>query len=531
MLGRKIPLYDDDGNVVGILGASVDITDRKRAEQELQEREILYRTLFENLPIPVFTKDRYGRYTSCNAEQLKYWEKNPIGHTDHELLPAEIADAFRAVDLQVMETRKPFFGEEKISTESGYRYSLVRKVPLYDAAGHLIGIQGAGIDITERRQAEKKLRETEQFAQSTIDALTAHICVLDETGVILSVNQAWHEFAEANPPVPPDHFVGDNYLTVCDAAEGEDSSEAAIFASGLRAVLQNERDQFSLEYPCNVPDGEKRWFIARITRFSIGDATRVVVAHENISIRKMAEEALRESEMRFSTVFHSSPLSIALTRLSDDKLVAVNKAWLESTEYSLKEAIEYSPQELNVWSANEQRDKFIQQLIHQGRQQGVELQLRKKSGETSDVLLSAELIELSGESHMLSMALDISDRKRSEKKIKQQLDRLTALSEIDRMIASSFDLSLTLNELIRQVIRQLEVDAAAVLLANPFTNTLEYVAGDGFHTPAIKYLKLRAGEGYAGKAALERSMVHLPESGNGRSALCPDISDRKRKTL
>ena len=106
---------------------------------------------------------------------------------------------------------------------------------------------------------------------------------------------------------------------------------------------------------------------------------------------------------------------------------------------------------------------------------------------------------------------DISNLKCAEERIRRQLEHLTALVEIDRAINFSFDLNLSLKTLLTHVIVQLGVDAADVLLFNPATRTLEYVAGRGFHTKAIEQARQPLGEGFAGKAAQERSIVHISD--------------------
>jgi putative nucleotidyltransferase with HDIG domain len=85
------------------------------------------------------------------------------------------------------------------------------------------------------------------------------------------------------------------------------------------------------------------------------------------------------------------------------------------------------------------------------------------------------------------------------------------LHDIDLAITASMDLRVTLNVLLLHVLTQLEVDAANVLLLNPHLQTLEFAAGRGFRTDALKNTRLRLGEGYAGRAALERKLVHLPD--------------------
>lgn len=121
---------------------------------------------------------------------------------------------------------------------------------------------------------------------------------------------------------------------------------------------------------------------------------------------------------------------------------------------------------------------------------------------------------------VLSMVQDITERKDAEKQIQLQLQRITALRNIDTAITASLDLRVILNLFLDQVTTQLRVDAATVLLLNPNTLTLEYTASRGFRSHALRYTYLRLGEGHAGLAALERRIVNIPnlaEAENGFS--------------
>lgn len=152
------------------------------------------------------------------------------------------------------------------------------------------------MDDTKGKPAEQMRRPTERFAQATIDALTAHICVLDKTGVILAVNKAWREFARDNG-ASGNVAEGADYLAECERALERDAEEAAAFVAGIREVIQGGREEFSLEYPCHSP-GEQRWFIGRVTRFGGAGPVRLVVAHENITARRQLESALWEAHQR-----------------------------------------------------------------------------------------------------------------------------------------------------------------------------------------------------------------------------------------
>jgi PAS domain S-box-containing protein/putative nucleotidyltransferase with HDIG domain len=138
---------------------------------------------------------------------------------------------------------------------------------------------------------------------------------------------------------------------------------------------------------------------------------------------------------------------------------------------------------------------------------------RATAGEHKWLLVNA-YPELDGDKllrQVVVMFTDISDIKCADERIKRHLEHLTALVEIDRAINFSFDLNLSLTTLLTHVIVQLGVDAADILLFNPATRTLGYVAGSGFRTKTIENTRQPLGEGYAGRAAQEQTLVHIPD--------------------
>ena len=130
--------------------------------------------------------------------------------------------------------------------------------------------------------------ESQHFFQSTLDALTSHIAVLDQEGTIVAVNRIWQRFSEENGGSATSCGIGSNYIDSCAQASGLWSDEASLVAEGIRAVAAGEQQMFSVEYPCHSP-GTERWFVVRVTRLDWDGPTRVVVAHENITERKRAE--------------------------------------------------------------------------------------------------------------------------------------------------------------------------------------------------------------------------------------------------
>jgi len=147
----------------------------------------------------------------------------------------------------------------------------------------------------ELRRHEQALLDSRQFLQSALDALSANIAVLDQHGVIIAVNASWCRFGSENGLTWSDGGVGKSYLSVLDTPAGPHSAGAKEAARGIRQVIAGHRDLFWQEYPCHSPS-EQRWYAMWVTRFESSNGPRAVVAHENVTQRKLAESALRKAK-------------------------------------------------------------------------------------------------------------------------------------------------------------------------------------------------------------------------------------------
>lgn len=156
-----------------------------------------------------------------------------------------------------------------------------------------------------------------------LDSLTAHIAVLDAEGRIVYVNEAWVGFARGNGVSDPHAFLGMNYLDVCKQAfdQGDESALAAY--NIIRLVLEGRQSSMNLEYPCDSPTAS-RWFILRATRYA-GDSSYIVISHEDITVRKNAEDALLKAKTELEMV--NQKLDQALIReqrlANTDNLTAI----------------------------------------------------------------------------------------------------------------------------------------------------------------------------------------------------------------
>ena len=147
-------------------------------------------------------------------------------------------------------------------------------------------------DAERMRASELGAIASRDLLQSTIDALSAHVAITDSEGKLLAVNAAWRRFADENGLTLPRHALGASYVAECDAAAANGCAEASAVAAAIRALVLAQRDDFRIEYPCHGAQ-RPRWFQLRITRFGRGGATRLVLAHEEVTELKQTEERLR----------------------------------------------------------------------------------------------------------------------------------------------------------------------------------------------------------------------------------------------
>ena len=269
------------------------------------------------------------------------------------------------------------------------------------------------------RRAQEELRFSEATRQAGIlNALPAQIALLDTQGIIVSVNESWRRFATINALQSPGFGIGQNYLEICERVMGDCSEEAQAAAKGIRQVLQGEKKEFALEYPCHTPT-EKCWFRLVVTPVNSGHLAGAVVMHVNITERMLAEESLRESEERFRGMFVGAAAGIAISTPKGRYLQA-NAAYCRMLGYSEAElqtmnfASITHPDDLHL--NLEMRDELLA-----GQRESLIMEKRyvKKGGGIIWARTSVSATH-SAEGELLTMiviAEDITERKQAEEEL------------------------------------------------------------------------------------------------------------------
>ena len=293
--GTATTLYHDDGTVRSIVGIAEDITERKQIEQALLASEERLRLFIKHTPAPVVMFDRDMRYLVVSERWVRDFHLDMgdlTGRSHYEVFP-EIPEHWKQIHQRCLAGATESCERDRFPRADGSLDWVKWECrPWYDAQGGIGGIILFAEVINDRVQAEDEILKARRFAESTLEAIPASIVVLDAHGRIISANQAWTAFSEANGGGINAGGVGSNYLQVCDAAAGDGAEEAARFSHGIRGVMSGENSRFSMEYACHSPT-QQRWFVGYVTPFTGNGPHSVVIAHVDVSERKRAEQVIR----------------------------------------------------------------------------------------------------------------------------------------------------------------------------------------------------------------------------------------------
>jgi PAS domain S-box-containing protein len=350
-----------------------------------------------------------------------------------------------------------------------------------------------------RKEAEKALKESEKFLNTIIDTEPECVKLLAADGSIQMMNRSGLDLIEADsfdqvrgrspyPLVDPEYREAFEALT--DEVFRGNSGNLVFRMTGLK--------------------GRNLWLDTHAVplRNDAGEIVSLLGITRNITERRQIEE----KNLRLAAIVESSDDVIIGKTL--DGIITDWNGGAERTYGYREEEIVGRPISVLVSADRAGEVPEILGRIREGQHViQLETQRRKKDGSLIHMSLTiSPLRDAQGRIvGACSVGHDISARKKAEEKIRRQMENLAALRTIDTAINSSLDLRITLSVLLQQTLRQLRVDAACVLLFNPHSQMLEYAAGDGFLKERITTTGLKLGQGYAGRAALERKSCIVPE--------------------
>jgi PAS domain S-box-containing protein len=277
-------------------------------------------------------------------------------------------------------------------------------------------------DISARKQAENALRESESHLRVLFEQAGVGVAQIETiTGRFVRINQKYCD------------IVG------YTRAEMEKLDFQAItHPDDLQPDLDNmerlragEIRKFAIEKRYRTKSGKTVWVNLTVSAmWAVGETPDYHIGIvEDITERKRAEAALRKSEARFAAIFHTNPVRVAITRFEDGLFLDVNDNFLTTSGYERAEVIGHTSHELNNWVHPAEQIRLRDLVEKHGLVRNFEAQLRQKSGQARDLLMSADMIELSGERCILSVAVDITERKEAEDALRASETRFRSIFE------------------------------------------------------------------------------------------------------
>lgn len=434
----KFPYRLDTGEIIGVIGMNRDVTERKRVEAELQRVNTHLSVMLNALPIILYTSETEGDYrvtyitqnvteeTGFSQEaftsQPTFWSDR-IHPDDRARVLAEITAPSERGDEQHEYRWQVADGSYRWFQDTG------RQTVMPDGKRQFVGVCQ---DTTERKQAEEALRESQRFIERVADAspqITYVFDLVEQRNVYVS-----REIASVLGYSPEDiqAMGAELFARILHPDELPKLGErmARFAAAGDDDILESE---------IRFIDAQRQthWLHFRETVFARNpDATprQVLGTATDITGRKHAEDALRASEERFAKAFHRNPAAITITRMSDGRYVDVNDSFLHLNGFTREEVIGHTSTELNVWVTPEEREAAVERLRKEGRLLQAELRTQNRKGEIRHELASWEIIELNGEAHILSMFVDITERKEVEQRQRELAAERERIHTLRRLI-------------------------------------------------------------------------------------------------
>jgi PAS domain S-box-containing protein/putative nucleotidyltransferase with HDIG domain len=485
--------------------ASKTIGEYKQLEGILRTSEYQYRNLFENNSQPMWIYDRETlSILAVNEAAVDHY-----GYSREEFLAMTVKDLYRPEDHPAVvaaiaqitgEIRRPGVWKQKKKDGTLIDVNVVTHNLVFN------GRQARHVLINDVTEQQKSKEDLQNALRKVADEKARSEAIIEAIGDGITIQDKDFKITYQN--AISTSLMGNHVGEFCYMAyDGightrEECPVATSFKDGkVHTVVRSVRTDKGIMY-------------FESTASALRDADGKIIAGievmRDITKRKKTDEALKESEGRYRTLAEAAQDVIFVIN-REDRVEYVNTFGASLFGLRPGEMIGRQRKTLFPDISDEQGEK-----LGDVYKTGVPLYFEERASfPEGDTWLGTLIVPLRNEAGevtaVMGISRNINERKRSEEKIRQQVQQLSALRSVDIAISSSLDIRLTLDIFLEHVLDQLHVDAASVLLLKPHTKMLEFAAHRGFRTQALKHTQLRMGQGNAGLAVLKQSIVHIPD--------------------
>ncbi|MGD0844215.1 MAG: PAS domain S-box protein [Geobacteraceae bacterium] len=439
VMSRGQPLRDGNDQMARYIGITLDISERKRAEEVQRRERAMLHCIIDSASDLIFIKDRNSVYLGCNKAAKKFIglsEKEQIGKTDFDFFDRERAELIREDDLRVINGGETLRAEEWVTYPDGHSVLMdTQKVPFYGSNGEIKGLVGFCRDITERNRLLETLKLREHYQRALLDNFPFAAWMKDKEGRYLAVNK---QLAAYHGLQSPAELVG---KTVFDFLPRD---IADYITEEDRKVLLSGRTKHAEE---QLPvSGVNRWFDVYQSPIIIdGQVIGTVGCNWDINERHEMEEALRDSRLRLEQIFAFLPDATFAIDM-EGRVIAWNRVMEEMTGRPAAEILGKGDYEYSI-PFYETRRQMLADLVISGMGKIAEeydfLQKvgDKLSAEAKSIIKSGQLHFFSGIAAPLfdsdgkmigaiEQIRDITELRQAEERLKESEERYRKLVEL-----------------------------------------------------------------------------------------------------
>jgi len=558
------PITDGTGKIAGASAIGRDITERVRAKGALEESEGRFRSIFENVSIGLYRTTPEGRILLANPaliSMLGYETFEDLAGRDLEKAGFE-PQYTRAGFRQEVESKEGVKGLEAAWKKKDGTTIFVRESAraFRNDYGKVLYYEGTVEDITERRRAEQALEESESIFRGFLEQSEDALMLTDNHGLLIQWSNGAEKLTGFSREESLGHPIWDvQFRSAPDEFKSSENYET--IKTALQATLRTGKGRLLgnlIEAAIQKPDGTR--LITQTLAFPVQTDKGVLLGTilRDITERKKAEEALarQAEELRLrneeldrlyrasgsllsSTVFDVHTLVKVIVEVVLREFGQANCSVFlvqeESNELKLMAMAGLAADQMTKKTLTLDGPGLIAQAIRSGQTintpdvSASPIFLRSWEATHSELTIPLKVAD-----HVIG-AIDIESEKlnafsaddvrvmslfaeraalelehaRLFAQTERRMQNLLSLRMIDLAISSSFDLKLTLDILLGQLVKRLGVHAADVLVLTPATQAFQFIAGQGFRTQALQHTHLHLGDGYAGQAARKRHTITI----------------------
>jgi len=431
---HTIPVKDENGRNL-VAEFNIDIDERKKMLRGLQESEEKFRNLSEFSPNMIFI-NKGGRVVYANrmCEEL-------IGYTREEFLSSDF-DLMTIIhpDYQKLirdNLQKHFRGEEipsyeyKLITKDGKMLDSIINTKVINYGGEP-AIMGIVTDVSPLKRAENSLRSAEALLRDVLNTIPVRVFWKDMDSKYLGCNLS---FAKDSGLGSPEELLGkDDYQMGWQ-------EQAKLYRADDKAVMESGMPKLGYEEPQTTPEGEKVWL--RTSKVPLRDSEDnvfgVLGTYEDITVRKLAEQTLRESEEKYRKLMESANDAIFLADARTGNLIDANERACKLIDRTRFEIIGMHQTELHPEEEHNKYDKMFKKHVKKGSALESETYIIHKDGHWIPVSISASVFEIGGLLVNQGIFHDLTERIAAEKALRESDEKIRSIFTSLEDIVFGFD--------------------------------------------------------------------------------------------